>query len=83
MKKDLKRLKHKKHSVIDAKDAKYDLLLTLVERQTRFEYLVLISWKSSQAVVGAVMKLLEVSGEDVTYLFKSITTENGTELSDL
>ncbi|RLK62468.1 IS30 family transposase, partial [Atopobacter sp. AH10] len=70
-------------TVIGAKDATDDVLLTLVERQTRFEYLIRIPAKTSCAVQEAVNQLLENAGEDAKYLFKSITTDNGKEFTHL
>lgn len=70
-------------TVIGAKDATDDVLLTLVERQSRFEYLVRIPNKSAKAVQCALIQLMEQLGEEANHLFKSITSDNGTEFTGL
>lgn len=70
-------------TVIGAKDAADDVLLTLVERQTRFEYLVRLSSASSQEVLDSVWNIVKASGMEAEHLFKSITADNGTEFVHL
>lgn len=54
-------------------------LLTLVERQTRFEIIVPIKSKTNDAITLALSQL----GNSFSRIFKSITSDNGSEFSDL
>lgn len=70
-------------TVIGVQDATDDVLLTLVERQTRFEYLIRLKAKTSEAVTEAMQKLMEELGEDALQLFKTATVDNGLEFAGL
>lgn len=70
-------------TVIGAKDKTDDVLLTLVERQTRFELIIRLPDKTKEAVEKAVTKLVQNMGEEVYHLIKSITADNGTEFYSL
>lgn len=59
------------------------VLLTLVERQTRFEVLVKISGKNTQSVDQAIVALRERCGDHFETLFKTITSDNGSEFASL
>lgn len=56
-------------------------LLTLVERVTRQEIIKKIDKKTATAVVGALDSLELEHGEHFALLFKSITSDNGTEFA--
>jgi IS30 family transposase len=56
-------------------------LLTLVERVTRQEIIKKIDKKTATAVVGALDALELKHGERFALLFKSITSDNGTEFA--
>lgn len=58
-------------------------LLTLVERQTRFEYLVKVQRKDAASVSEAMHALAARTGINMSTLFKTITSDNGSEFSTL
>lgn len=70
-------------TVIGAKDKDDAVLLTLAERQTRFEVLLKIDGKDARPVTAAVESLAERAGEHMPSLFKTITSDNGSEFSEL
>mgnify|MGYP001118780388 CR=1 FL=1 len=57
------------------------VLLTLTERQTRQEIIMKIKDKSAQSVVEAIDALELKYGLDFVTLFKSITSDNGSEFA--
>ncbi|EKB55617.1 IS30 family transposase [Falseniella ignava] len=59
------------------------VLLTLVERQTRFEIIMKLTGKDTQSVNQAITDLKERAGDAFSQLFKSFTSDNGSEFSDL
>ena len=59
------------------------VLLTLDERMTRRRHIFKISSRSSNAVGEALQMLREIYGDDFTKVFKSITSDNGSEFSKL
>ena len=59
------------------------VLLTLVERQTRFEIILKLKGKDAQSVNQAITDLKERAGDAFPQLFKSFTADNGSEFSDL
>ncbi|NKZ28468.1 Integrase core domain-containing protein [Facklamia miroungae] len=58
-------------------------LLTLVERHSRFEWLILIKNQTSQAVHQAITHLMNSLGDKAERLFKTLTSDNGSEFSSL
>ncbi|WP_020006095.1 IS30 family transposase [Salinicoccus albus] len=70
-------------TVIGAKHKDDAVLLTLAERQTRFEVLLKIDGKAAQPVTAAVESLIERAGAHMPSLFKTITSDNGSEFSTL
>lgn len=70
-------------TVIGTKDKTKPVILTLVERQTRFEILELIDAKSADAVTHALTKLFDQLGDKTPHIFKSITSDNGSEFASL
>ncbi|MCB5955546.1 IS30 family transposase [Enterococcus sp. CWB-B31] len=58
-------------------------LLTLTERKTRYEVIIKIDGKASNPVNQAVQTLKEAAGKHFDLLFKTITSDNGTEFSGL
>lgn len=72
--------------VLGAKSARDKALLTMLERKTR-EYLMFpIPDKFVASVMGALKKLMEDYSEHFSDVFKTITTDNGSEfalLSDI
>lgn len=70
-------------TVIGAKHKHDAVLLTLAERRTRFEVILKIDGKAAQPVTQAVESLVERVGEHMPSLFQTITSDNGTEFSEL
>lgn len=70
-------------SVIGRKDKEDDVLLTLIERKTRREFIFKMDGKDADSVNYAVKTILEGFGELAPKLFKSITADNGSEFSEL
>ncbi len=60
-----------------------DMLLTLCERKTRQFFMIKIEDKTSASVMKAFDKLREYYGSKWNRIFKSITTDNGSEFADL
>ncbi|MGF3076932.1 hypothetical protein [Facklamia sp. P12934] len=56
-------------------------LLTLVERHSRFELLILLENQTSQAVHQAIAQLIKSLREEAERLFKTLTSDNGSEFS--
>lgn len=59
------------------------VLLTLDERVARRRHIFKIDSRSSNAVGEALQKLRALYGDDFTNIFKSITSDNGSEFSKL
>ncbi|SDL28293.1 IS30 family transposase [Lacicoccus qingdaonensis] len=70
-------------TVIGSKHKDDAVLLTLAERQTRFEVLLKIDGKAAQPVTEAIESLVERAGDHMPSLFKPITSDNGSEFSAL
>ena len=58
-----------------------ECLLTLTERKTRFEIVIKLNNKSSSEVIRAVKSIKEHLNVYSSEIFKSITTDNGSEFS--
>ena len=59
------------------------VLLTLVERKTRYEVILKLKNKSAQAVDEAMDSLRQRAGDAFNQLFKTITSDNGSEFAGL
>ena len=59
------------------------VLLTLAERQTRFEVILKLNGKDAHSVDQAVHVLRERAGEHFSCLFKTVTSDNGSEFTGL
>ena len=59
------------------------MLLSLDERLTRKRHLVKIPSRSSDAVRVGLEKIAKLYGESFETVFKSITSDNGSEFVDL
>lgn len=70
-------------TVIGQKNEDDKVLLTLVERMTRFEVLLKLPGKTSEAVCLAVSQLRKRCGDEYTRLFKTVTADNGSEFASL
>lgn len=70
-------------TVLGNKKKTEPVLLTLVERKTRFEVVLRLDRKEAQAVDQAIQKLRDRAGIEFPNLFKTITSDNGSEFSGL
>lgn len=59
------------------------VLLTLTERKTRFEYIIKINSKTVCAVNESLNQLKKKLSSHFSYLFRTITSDNGSEFSEL
>ena len=69
--------------VIGQKTKDDEALLTLLERQTRKYILVKIAGKITAAVMAGFEKIKKYFGSKFSDVFKSITTDNGSEFAEL
>lgn len=67
--------------VTGPRDGKKGAYLTLLERKTRFYYMIPIKTKSSKNVYMAINKLNKFYGDSFSSIFKSITFDNGNEFA--
>ena len=70
-------------TVIGNKTKSEPVLLTLVERQTRFEVNLKIDGKDVESVDKAIANLKQQVGDQFKTIFKSITSDNGSEFTEL
>ena len=56
--------------------------MTLTERKTRFEIIFKIKFKNSEEVVNKFNQIKEFMKSNYNKVFKSITTDNGSEFAD-
>ena len=57
--------------------------MTLLERKTRYDKVIRLPDKTSQSVMNAFAALKNECGERFLHIFKTITTDNGSEFSRL
>lgn len=69
-------------TVIGTSKGKHQCLMTLTERKTRFEIILKLKGKTAEEVVYKFNKIKEFMKSNYNKIFKSITTDNGTEFSD-
>lgn len=70
-------------TVIGEKSGRDKALMTLVERNTRYAIVVDVAGKTAQAITDAFKELKELHGDKFNEVFKSITSDNGSEFSNL
>ena len=70
-------------TVIGEKSSSDCVLLTLLERQTRNAIIRQITSKSAEAVMQELTNIREHFGDKFSQVFKTITTDNGSEFADL
>lgn len=70
-------------TVIGVKTKDDEVLLTLAERQTRCFFVLKIASKTASAVMQAMTTLQEEYGSQFVNVFKTITSDNGSEFADL
>ena len=73
---------HFELDTIGTKKGKHECLMTLTERKTRFEIIFKLKVKTSEEVVNKFNKMKNFMKNNYNKIFKSITTDNGTEFSD-
>lgn len=66
-------------TVIGTKKGKHQCLMTLTERKTRFEMIFKLNFKTSEEVVNKFNQIKEFMKINYNKIFKSITTDNGSE----
>ena len=69
-------------TVIGTSKGNHECLMTLTERKTRFEIIFKLKGKTAEEVVNKFNKMKEFTKIHYNKIFKSITTDNGTEFSD-
>jgi transposase len=69
--------------VLGAKTKDDNVLLTLLERMTREYWIIPLANKNSETVLNAFMELKTHYEEHFNEVFKTITTDNGSEFADL
>lgn len=67
--------------VIGSKSKNDHVLMTLLERKTRYYKIIRLPDKSASSVMKAFEKLCNEYGKHFSLIFKTITTDNGTEFS--
>ena len=70
-------------TVIGKKTSDQDVLLTIIERKSRYYKVIKIYSKSSKPVNDALLDYIMESKTKVAEVFKSITSDNGSEFSGL
>lgn len=69
-------------TIISKRNGKHHCLLTITERKTRFEIILRISSKSSDDVVNKINQLKLFFNKHYNKVFKSFSTDNGSEFAD-
>ena len=70
-------------TVIGSSRGKHECLLTMTERKTRFEMIFKISSKSSEEVNNKIIQIKTYVNKHFYKIFKSFSTDNGSEFSGL
>ena len=70
-------------TVIGEKTKDDNVLLTIVERKTRYAMVLKAIAKTAPAITDALNKVRDIFGEQFSQVFKSITSDNGSEFADL
>ena len=69
-------------TVIGTSRGKHECLLTITERKTKYEMIFKISAKTSEAVVNKINQIKTFMNKHYNKIFKSYSTDNGSEFSD-
>lgn len=69
-------------TIISTSKGKHESLMTLTERKTRFEMVFKLKGKTALEVVNKFNQIKDFMKSHYDKIFKSITTDNGTEFSD-
>jgi len=70
-------------TVIGQKSNNDNVLLTIVERKTRYAMVVEIMAKTAEAVTNALDRVRSLFGKQFSQVFKTITGDNGSEFANL
>jgi len=70
-------------TVIGEKSNNDNVLLTILERKTRYAIVLDIVAKTATAVTDALSRVRNLFGEQFSQVFKTITGDNGSEFADL
>lgn len=57
--------------------------MTLTERKTRYELILLLNSKDSKFVNDSLSKLRDIFSTNIDKIFKTVTSDNGVEFSNL
>ena len=68
-------------TVLGKKAGKHECLMTLTERKTRFEIIFKLKCKTADEVVNKFNQIKDFMKSNYNKIFKSITTDNGSEFS--
>ena len=68
-------------TVLGKKEGKHECLMTLTERKTRFEIIFKLKCKTADEVVNKFNQIKDFMKSNYNKIFKSITTDNGSEFS--
>ena len=69
-------------TVIGTNRGKHECLLTMTERKTKYEMIFKISSKTSENVVNKINQIKIFMNKHYNIIFKSFSTDNGSEFSD-
>jgi len=69
--------------VIGSKSGEDDALLTMIERKTREYWMIRIEDRRPESVMKALMNVKAAYSEHFSEIFKTITTDNGSEFASL
>ena len=69
-------------TVISTSRGKHECLLTITERKTKYEIIFKISSKTAEAVVNKINQIKIFMNKHYNKIFKSYSTDNGSEFSD-
>ena len=69
-------------TVVSTKRGKHECLLTMTERKTKLEFIFKLSSKTSENVVKKINQIKLFMNKYYNCIFKSFSTDNGTEFSD-
>ncbi len=69
-------------TVIGTRKGKHECLMTLTERKTQFEIIFKLQFKNSEEVVKKFNQIKSFMKSNYNKIFKSLTTDNGSEFSD-
>lgn len=70
-------------TVLGTSRGKHECLLTLTERKTRFEIIFKLQYKTSEEVVKKINQIKTFMNKHYDKIFKSFTTDNGSEFADI